>query len=102
MNWVVEVQTASYDDEIREDLVSRLTACRNYLGPHRSTGSSDDEGWDLRILVDAADLAEAWRLAMSSIFEAAAASGLPFWPVVAVSVMDAEYAAAMGGWFESP
>jgi hypothetical protein len=99
--WTVELQSASPDDEFGSDMTTVFSGCLKVLGVDRASGTFDSDGWALSIAIDADDIREAWCLAMRKIFDAALMSGLPLWRIVAISVMDAEYAAAMNRWFES-
>jgi hypothetical protein len=94
MMWTVEIQTASPEDATDDG--RSLWACLELLRPHDSDGSCDRDGWDLSLQVTAEDMREAWNVAMGLVYSAAAASDLPLWRVVRVSVMDSEYAAAGG------
>jgi hypothetical protein len=60
------------------------------------------DGWVINVSVEAADMHDAWMSAMRSIFSAGLESKLPFWrPLIAVTVLDGEYAVAIGRRFES-
>lgn len=95
MLWVVEVQTTSPDDELGGDLLSTLQSCLRGLLHDQPSGNCDTNGWAISITVVADDMRRAWHVAMNRLFEAATESGLPLWPLVAVSVTHVEYAAAM-------
>jgi hypothetical protein len=92
--WVVEIQTFSPDDQLDEDLITQLTSCVSLLGRDISSGVCDEDGWALSLCIAAGDPRTAWNLGMKMAFEAAVASGLPLWPIMAISVIDGEYAAS--------
>jgi hypothetical protein len=101
MEWIVELQSASPDDELLEDLPQLLNRCLDSLGPDHSGGSCDADGWAIRIAVEADDMRSAWADAMKRVFRCVLEDGLPVWPLVSIAVISSEYAAATNSWFRS-
>jgi hypothetical protein len=99
MLWVVEIQAASFEDDLTETPTHPLRGCLRRLAADDSSGICDLDGWAISQAIEAEDMRGAWSQALRQLFEAASESGLPLWPIVGVSVFDAEYASAMSRWF---
>jgi hypothetical protein len=93
MIWVVGIEASSPDDQSGQDLRQSLRLCIKILGTERTSSVCDNDGWAISIAVDAEDLREAIAWAMRHLFSAASESGLPLWPIVALSAIDGDYAA---------
>ena len=100
MLWMVEIHAAAVEKQTELD-VGSFDRCLNILGAERTKGTCNPDGWVINVSVEAADMRGAWMSAMRSIFSAGLESKLPFWPLVGVTVLDGEYAVAVGRWLES-
>jgi hypothetical protein len=99
MLWQVELETASPDDEI--DIQEMLDDSVRVLGADTTTAAVDVDGWTMRFEIDACDPMEALAFAIIRTLAAATLTRLPRWQVIAVRVLDAEFASATGGGFQS-
>ena len=99
MLWQVEVETASPDDGMVVQKV--LGDSARLLGHDATTADADDGGWVMQFEIDACDPMEAPRFAMIRISLCAPLSRLPAWRIVAMRVLDAEFAYASCQGFES-
>jgi len=94
MIWVVGFEASSPDDELRQDFQESLCLCVDILGSERASGICDQEGWAISIAVEADDFREAIGFATHQALSAVGESGLPLWPIVALTAIDGDYAAA--------
>jgi hypothetical protein len=92
MKWVVEMQTVSFDDVLGNRHLLAFFRCLELIG--LAKGQSDCDGWILRLAVEADDPQHAWSVAMRQAFAAARENDFSPWPIVAVCVIEEEFAAA--------
>jgi hypothetical protein len=99
MLWIVELETASPDDGILVENAFKDSI--RLLGGDLTTASVDLDGWVMRFEIEASDAQEALSFATIRTFAAAELARLPQWPIIAIQVLNAEYASATRRGFES-
>jgi hypothetical protein len=95
MIWIVEVQAASPEDMLGKELIESHCKCLDLLRSNSASGTRNNDGWDISLLVESDNFQRACTIAINRLFEAVLASGLPPWPLISVHILDAEFAAAM-------
>jgi hypothetical protein len=84
MRWSVSL-TAEGDRELtREEIVELADAVAPYLGVATGIGTT---AYGAQLVVEAEDREEAVALARAAFAEAAAAAGLPAWPIAAAETL---------------
>ena len=99
MLWQVEVETASPDDGI--DVQQMVDESVRLLGVDTTTAAVNVDGWIMKFEIGACDPIEALIFATIRIVVAADLALLPLWPVVAMRVLNAEFASATGRGLET-
>ena len=66
MTWIIELESASPDDEFGLVLRESLERCLYQLRKNHAVGSCDEGGWKIEFTVEAADAREAWDIANGS------------------------------------
>jgi len=90
MIWIVEFDSASPDGgDVDHTAFKNAT---RLLGSFAS-GTINIDGWKIQFAVEARDIAEAYSIAAAKLSAASQESDLPEWPLIAGTVLDAEYSA---------
>jgi hypothetical protein len=92
--WTVKIEAASSDDEPHHHILPTMCRCLMLLDPQRSTRTCDPNGWKIAVGLEVDDVHIAVIIAAGCLLSAELESGLPFCPLIAITVTDGDFAAA--------
>jgi hypothetical protein len=97
--WLVQMESASEDDAFGEQ--AKFEMAIRLLGQSNASGVINVDGWTIQLTIQAEDCVIASRLAVSRTLTASKRADLVQWPLIAVTVVHAEYATAMCHSFQA-